>query len=69
MAIVTLGIDLAKNVFAVHGVDATGKPVLVRAERRWPLFHRVMCKRRWCEGWTCAGCACSTPGGDPVVLG
>jgi transposase len=30
MAIVTLGIDLAKNVFAVHGIDATGKPALVR---------------------------------------
>ena len=30
MAIVTLGIDLAKNVFALHGVDATGKAVLVR---------------------------------------
>src|SRR6266536_3556016 len=30
MAIVTVGIDLAKNVFAVHGVDGAGKPVLVR---------------------------------------
>ena len=30
-AIVTIGIDLAKNVFAVHGVDATGKPVLLRS--------------------------------------
>ena len=30
MAIVTIGIDLAKNVFAIHGVDATGKAVLVR---------------------------------------
>jgi transposase len=30
MAIVTLGIDLAKNVFALHGVDATGRPALVR---------------------------------------
>ena len=30
MTIVTVGIDLAKNVFAVHGVDATGEPVLVR---------------------------------------
>jgi transposase len=30
MTIVTVCIDLAKNVFAVHGVDATGKPVLVR---------------------------------------
>ena len=29
-AIVTIGIDLAKNVFAVHGVDATGKPARVR---------------------------------------
>ncbi|MEO8020371.1 IS110 family transposase [Polaromonas sp.] len=32
MAIVTLGIDLAKNVFAVHGIDESGKPVLVRPE-------------------------------------
>ena len=30
MAIVTVGIDLAKNVFAVHGVDAAGKPVLLK---------------------------------------
>ena len=30
MAIVHVGIDLAKNVFAVHGVDEHGKPVLVR---------------------------------------
>jgi transposase len=30
MAIVTLGIDLAKNVFALHGVDATGRAELVR---------------------------------------
>ena len=29
-SIVTLGIDLAKAVFAIHGVDAAGKPVLVR---------------------------------------
>ncbi len=32
MTIVTVGIDLAKNVFAVHGVDETGKAVLVRPE-------------------------------------
>jgi transposase len=30
MTIVTVGIDLAKNVFAVHGVNAQGKAVLVR---------------------------------------
>jgi transposase len=27
MSIVTIGIDLAKNVFAVNGVEATGKAV------------------------------------------
>jgi hypothetical protein len=30
MEITTLGIDLAKNVFRVHGVDAHGKTVLQR---------------------------------------
>lgn len=30
MTIVTAGINLAKNVFAVYGVDETGKPALVR---------------------------------------
>ena len=30
MTIVAFGIDLGKNVFAVHGVDATVKPVLLR---------------------------------------
>ncbi|MES2360895.1 MAG: hypothetical protein V4646_03750 [Pseudomonadota bacterium] len=28
--IVMGGIDLAKSVFTVHGIDATGKPVLLR---------------------------------------
>ena len=30
MAIVTVGIDLAKNFFAVHGVDESGKTILIR---------------------------------------
>ena len=30
MAILFVGIDLAKNVFAIHGVDEHGKAVLVR---------------------------------------
>ena len=30
MTIIAIGIDLAKNVFAVHGVDETGTAVLVR---------------------------------------
>ena len=30
MNIITVGIDLAKNVFAVHGVNNSGKPTLVK---------------------------------------
>lgn len=30
MPIVTIGIDLAKNVFAVHGVDEVGKALLIK---------------------------------------
>ena len=31
MAIVCVGVDLAKNVFAIHGVDEVGKAVWVQA--------------------------------------
>lgn len=34
MAIVYLGIDLAKSVFAQHGVDESGKPAQVRRPRK-----------------------------------
>jgi transposase len=34
MQISTIGIDLAKNVFQVHGVDAAGKVVVTRQLRR-----------------------------------
>jgi transposase len=30
MTIVAVGVDLAKNVFAVHGIDETGKVVLLK---------------------------------------
>jgi transposase len=30
MTILTVGIDLAKNVFAVHGINEAGKAALVR---------------------------------------
>lgn len=29
-AVTVVGIDLAKNVFAIHGINALGKPVLVK---------------------------------------
>ena len=42
MTIVTIGIDPAKNVFAIHGVDATGKAVLVRPSvARAKLFELI----------------------------
>lgn len=42
MSIVTIGIDFAKNVFADHGVEATGKPVLVRLNLpRSKLFELI----------------------------
>ena len=31
MQISTIGIDLAKNVFQVHGVDAAGKVIITRS--------------------------------------
>jgi len=48
MAIVTVGIDLAKNVFAVHGVDETGKPALVRPNQQ--VGRAVAGPRRLLEG-------------------
>ncbi len=44
MKITTIGLDLAKNVFQVHGVDAAGKVVLTRQLKRsqvLPFFARV----------------------------
>ena len=38
MQVSTIGIDLAKNVFQVHGVDAAGKVVLTKKLRRWQVL-------------------------------
>ena len=43
MEIITTGLDLAKNVFQVHGVDAEGKAVVRKALRRTqmlPFFQK-----------------------------
>ena len=34
MQVSTIGLDIAKNVFQVHGVDAAGKSVITRQLRR-----------------------------------
>jgi transposase len=44
MEITTIGLDLAKSVFQVHGVDATGQVVIRRSLRRsqmMPFFARL----------------------------
>lgn len=44
MEISTIGLDLAKNVFQVHGVDARGKVVVRKALRRsqmLPFFQKL----------------------------
>ena len=42
MGIVYVGIDLAKNVFAVHGVDEAGKPALVRSSVPRAKLHELV---------------------------
>jgi transposase len=39
--ITTVGIDLAKNVFSLHGVDAAGRTVLRRTLRRDRLVEAL----------------------------
>ncbi len=47
MSIITVGIDLAKNIFAVHGVNEAGKLELVKPkvarERLLPLIENAVC--------------------------
>jgi hypothetical protein len=45
MEITTIGLDLAKRVFQVHGVDAAGKVVIRKALRRaqvLPFFAKLL---------------------------
>jgi transposase len=44
VAILYVGIDLAKNVFAVHGVDACGKPALVKPSVRRADLMELLAK-------------------------
>ncbi len=37
MKITTIGLDLAKNVFQLHGVDAHGKVVQKKQLKRWQM--------------------------------
>jgi len=42
MTILFVGIDLAKNVFAVHGVDGHGKAVLIRPSVQRSKLHELV---------------------------
>ncbi len=45
MEVSTIGLDLAKNVFQVHGVDASGRVVIRKAIRRarvLPVFTKLV---------------------------
>ena len=42
MAILFVGIDLAKNVFAIHRVDEHGKAVLVRPSVQRARLHQLL---------------------------
>lgn len=42
MDIIAIGIDLAKNVFAVHGVNAAGQAVLVRPAVQRDRLHELI---------------------------
>ena len=41
MQVSTIGVDLAKNVFQVHGVDSAGKVVITRQLRRKQVIERL----------------------------
>ena len=44
MKVTTVGLDLAKNVFQVHGIDSTGKVIVRRTLRRrqmMPFFGKL----------------------------
>ena len=46
MQVNTIGVDLAKNVFQVHGVDNAGKGVLEDIERNWGSPHSLSIEMR-----------------------
>jgi transposase len=51
MKVKILGIDLAKNVFSVHGVDGRGKTVLQHRELRRRQLLPFMRQLQPCAWW------------------
>ena len=75
MAIVFVGIDLAKNVFAVHAVDEHGKPALVRPAVPRAKLHELIASlppctiaMEACSGGAPLGARCSPGTATPCAL-
>ena len=54
MNITTVGIDLAKLLFQVHGVDARGKVLLRKRLKRSQVVPFFLSSRRVSSGWKLA---------------
>ena len=46
-AITTIGLDIAKSVFQVHGIDAEGKVTIRRQLKRRSWRSSRSCNRAW----------------------
>ena len=51
MKIITVGIDLAKNVFAVHGIDEQGKAALVQLRQELRTRNQAFDQLKPLESW------------------
>ncbi|MCC8955186.1 hypothetical protein H8B02_17585 [Bradyrhizobium sp. Pear77] len=49
--VTTVGLDLAKRVFQVHGADAKGRPVLQKKLRREEVLSFFACCRLVLSAW------------------
>jgi transposase len=68
ITIVTVGIDPAKKVFAVHGVDATGKPVLLLPSVLRAKLAELMASLQPCLiGMEACPAATTGPGNLPLL--
>jgi hypothetical protein len=45
--VMAIGLDIAKSVFQLHGVDAAGQVVIRRQLKRRYLPHFPLCARHW----------------------
>jgi transposase len=60
MHVNTIGVDLAKNVFQVHGVDCAGKIVITRQLRRKQVLEFFS---------KLPGCLVGMRPAEPVIIG